>query len=184
MIKSRIPLIPLFFASAVLVSCGGSSDEAATEQASDAADSAADATSTAADAATDTASTAADTASDAASTATDAATETASTATDSATDAATSAADTATEVASDATDAASDTAGAVSDSIDPAAWEEIETNWEEQVSSVKEAFPDLTEEEISGTAGKPEELVSLVEQKLSISREEAQARVSEWASSL
>ena len=99
-------------------------------------------------------------------------------------DAAATASDTATDVTAEATDAVTSTEGAVVGAIDPAAWQEIETNWDSQVASVKEAFPDLTEDEITGTAGKPDNMVSLVEQKYGITREEAQARVGEWASSL
>ena len=95
-----------------------------------------------------------------------------------------SAADSATEMASDTADAVADTAGAMGDSIDPAAWQEIEMNWDSQIASVQEAFPDLSTEEIAATEGKPDNLVSLVEQKYEITRDEAQVRVSEWANSL
>lgn len=99
-------------------------------------------------------------------------------------DAAATAADAATDVASDATDAVADTASAVGDAIDPAAWQDITTNWDSQISSVQETFPDLSVDEITDTAGNPESLVSLVEQKYGISREEAQTRVTDWVSSL
>lgn len=92
--------------------------------------------------------------------------------------------DAATSVGSEAVDAVADTAGAIGDAIDPAAWQDIELNWDSQISSVQNAFPDLSVDEITGTAGKPQNLVSLVEQKYAITREEAQAKVSEWASSL
>lgn len=97
---------------------------------------------------------------------------------------ATTATDTATTLASDANDAVTDTVGAVADAIDPAAWQDIEMDWGNQVSSVQDAFPDLSVDEITGTAGKPENMVSLIEEKYGITREEAQAKVSEWASSL
>ena len=108
--------------------------------------------------------------------------------TDQAGDVATTAADTATDAATDAaadvTTAVAETDEAVSDAVDPAAWQDIETNWDSQISSVQEAFPDLSVEEITGTGGNPESMVSLVEQKYELSREEAQAKVSEWARSL
>ena len=103
---------------------------------------------------------------------------------DQAGDVAATATDAATDAASDATAAISDTAGKIGDAIDPSAWQDIETNWDSQISSVQEAFPDLSIDEITGTAGKPENMVSLIEQKYGISREEAQAKVTEWASSL
>ncbi len=103
--------------------------------------------------------------------------EIAVTATDTATE-------TATDLASDANDAVADTANAITDALDPAAWQDIEMDWDNQVSSVQQAFPDLSVDEITGTAGKPENMVSLIEQKYGITREEAQAKVSEWASSL
>ncbi len=80
--------------------------------------------------------------------------------------------DAATNLASEATDAISEN------------WQDIEIDWDNQISSVQDAFPDLSVDEITGTAGKPENMVSLIEQKYGISREEAQAKVSEWASSL
>ncbi|MFK7996617.1 MAG: hypothetical protein AB8B87_20945 [Granulosicoccus sp.] len=97
---------------------------------------------------------------------------------------ATTATDAAADVASEASDAIADTAGAIGDAIDPAAWQDIEMNWDSQISSVQGAFPDLSVDEIVGTAGKPQNLVSLIEQKYGITREDAMQRVSEWASSL
>ena len=114
--------------------------------------------------------------------------EIATTASDTATELATDAVEVATEGAEAATDAVSDAASSVADAagdlIDPAAWQDIGANWENNVASVQEAFPDLSVEEIAGTAGNPDNLVSLVEQKYQLTRDEAQARVSEWASSL
>jgi uncharacterized protein YjbJ (UPF0337 family) len=114
--------------------------------------------------------------------------EVASSTGDAATELASDAAEVAAEGTEAATDAVTDTASAVADAaseaIDPAAWQDIGANWEENVASVQEAFPDLSMDEITGTAGNPDNLVSLVEQKYEITREEAQSRVSEWVNSL
>jgi len=110
--------------------------------------------------------------------------DTAATATDAATELTVEASDAVADAATDAADTVGDAADTVSDAVDPAAWQDMEMNWDSQVSSVQEAFPDLSVDEITGTAGKPDNLISLVEQKYGISKEEAQARVTEWASSL
>ena len=63
-------------------------------------------------------------------------------------------------------------------------WNEMQANWDSSAGMVKDRWAELTEEEILATNGDREQLVSLVQEKYGIEREQAEQEVNDWASSL
>ena len=61
-------------------------------------------------------------------------------------------------------------------------WSTIEQGWNDYKASAKQQWTKLSDEQLSSTLGKRENLVSKVQEAYSLSKEETDRRVSDWQS--
>ena len=58
-------------------------------------------------------------------------------------------------------------------------WEKLEADWNQVKGKVKERWGKLTDDELTEIKGKKDQLVSLVQQKYSITKEDAEKQLQE-----
>lgn len=61
-------------------------------------------------------------------------------------------------------------------------WTTIENGWNDYKASAKQQWGKLSDEQISGTLGKRENLAAKVQEVYSLSKEETDRQVSDWQS--
>lgn len=61
-------------------------------------------------------------------------------------------------------------------------WSNIESGWNYFKANAKQQWSKLTDEQISGTMGKREQLASRVQEAYSLSKEDAERQISDWQS--
>lgn len=89
------------------------------------------------------------------------------------------------EQSTDTTAAVVDSAAdSVMDAADSAGWTDLQDNWQDSISSIKDRWSDLTEEELLSVNGDREALVTLVQDKYGLDRASAESQVNDWASTL
>ncbi len=59
-------------------------------------------------------------------------------------------------------------------------WDQIEGMWTQYKGKAKEAWGDLTDDELDQVAGKRDQMVGLVQRKYGRAREEAETEVDGW----
>lgn len=63
-------------------------------------------------------------------------------------------------------------------------WTALEENWDDFKSAAAERWNDLTEDDLDDVGGNREELIEEVQEAYSVTREEAEEQVDEWAASM
>ena len=61
-------------------------------------------------------------------------------------------------------------------------WSQIETGWTSYTANAKQQWDKLSDEQLSGTLGKREQLTSKVQEAYGISKEESERQISDWQS--
>ncbi|HSA70653.1 MAG TPA: general stress protein CsbD [Burkholderiales bacterium] len=61
-------------------------------------------------------------------------------------------------------------------------WSSIESGWNDFKSSAKQQWSKLSDDQIAGTMGKREQLLSRVQEAYAMSKEDAQRQISDWQS--
>lgn len=61
-------------------------------------------------------------------------------------------------------------------------WSNIESSWNDFKANAKQQWSKLTDEQITGTLGKREQLASRVQEAYSVSKEDAERQISDWQS--
>ena len=61
-------------------------------------------------------------------------------------------------------------------------WSSIESGWNDFKSSAKQQWSKLSDDQIAGTIGKREQLLSRVQEAYAMSKEDAQRQISDWQS--
>jgi uncharacterized protein YjbJ (UPF0337 family) len=61
-------------------------------------------------------------------------------------------------------------------------WSNIETGWNDFKASAKQQWSKLSDEQISDTLGKREQLSASVQQAYALSKDEAERQISDWQS--
>jgi uncharacterized protein YjbJ (UPF0337 family) len=61
-------------------------------------------------------------------------------------------------------------------------WNQIETGWTSYTANAKLKWDKLSDEQLTGTLGKREQLSSKVQEAYGISKEESERQISEWQS--
>lgn len=59
-------------------------------------------------------------------------------------------------------------------------WNQIETGWTSYTANAKQQWSKLSDEQLSGTAGKREQLAAKVQEAYGISKEESERQISDW----
>ena len=59
-------------------------------------------------------------------------------------------------------------------------WSTIESGWNDFKANAKQQWGKLSDEQVSGTHGKREQLCAQVQQAYSVSKEDAERQVSDW----
>ena len=60
------------------------------------------------------------------------------------------------------------------------AWDQIEGNWKQFKGKVKEAWGDLTDDEIDQIAGKRDVLIGKIQERYGIEKDEAERRIKDF----
>ncbi len=63
-------------------------------------------------------------------------------------------------------------------------WDRIEGNWKQFKGKAKRKWGELTDDDLDKLAGRRDELVGKIQERLGIEREKAEREVNEWANSL
>jgi len=63
-------------------------------------------------------------------------------------------------------------------------WDQIEGKWMQYKGKAKEAWGDMTDDEIDRVAGKRDQMVGLVQEKYGKTKDDAEREVDEWSSRL
>ena len=63
-------------------------------------------------------------------------------------------------------------------------WDQIEGNWKQFKGKIKEQWGELTDDDYDKIAGKRDQLVSNIQKKYGISKEEAEKQVDDWERNL
>ena len=61
-------------------------------------------------------------------------------------------------------------------------WNNIESGWNDYKAGAKQQWSKLSDEQISGTQGKRENLASRVQEVYALSKEETERQISDWQS--
>jgi len=61
-------------------------------------------------------------------------------------------------------------------------WSNIESSWNDFKANAKQQWSKLTDEQITGTMGKREQLSSRVQEAYFLSKEDAERQISDWQS--
>jgi uncharacterized protein YjbJ (UPF0337 family) len=61
-------------------------------------------------------------------------------------------------------------------------WSNIESGWKDFKANAKQQWSKLTDDQISGTMGKREQLSTKVQEAYSLSKEDAERQISDWQS--
>jgi len=61
-------------------------------------------------------------------------------------------------------------------------WSQIETGWTSYTANAKQQWTKLSDEQITGTAGKREQLANKVQEAYGVSKEESERQISDWQS--
>ena len=61
-------------------------------------------------------------------------------------------------------------------------WNNIESGWNDYKANAKQQWSKLTDEQITDTHGKRDDLSSRVQQVYAVSKEEAERQISDWQS--
>ena len=61
-------------------------------------------------------------------------------------------------------------------------WNTIESGWNNYKANAKQQWSKLSDEQVSGTQGKRDQLCSRVQEAYSVSKEDAERQVSDWQS--
>ncbi|HXJ09354.1 MAG TPA: general stress protein CsbD [Burkholderiales bacterium] len=61
-------------------------------------------------------------------------------------------------------------------------WSQIETGWTSYTANAKQQWDKLSEEQLTSTLGKREQLTSKVQEAYGISKEESERQISDWQS--
>ncbi|NND91110.1 MAG: hypothetical protein HKN42_09625 [Granulosicoccus sp.] len=89
------------------------------------------------------------------------------------------------EQAADTTAAAVDNAAeGVMDAANNAGWTDLQANWQESISSVRDRWDELSDEDLLSVNGDRDALVSLLQDKYGFDRQTAESEVDAWASTL
>jgi len=60
-------------------------------------------------------------------------------------------------------------------------WDRIEGNWKQMKGKVREKWGKLTDSDFEQIAGRKDQLISRIQERYGISRDEAQKQAEEWA---
>jgi len=63
-------------------------------------------------------------------------------------------------------------------------WDQIEGKWMQYKGKAKEAWGDMTDDEIDRVAGQRDQMVGLVQEKYGKTKDDAEREVDEWSSRL
>ena len=63
-------------------------------------------------------------------------------------------------------------------------WSTIQSGWDDYKASAKQKWSKLTDEQVTGTLGKRENLSSRVQEAYAQSKEDTERQISEWQSKL
>jgi uncharacterized protein YjbJ (UPF0337 family) len=63
-------------------------------------------------------------------------------------------------------------------------WDQIKGNWHQLKGKAREAWGDLTDDDLARLEGSQEQLVGVIQERYGIAKEEAQRQVDEWANRL
>jgi uncharacterized protein YjbJ (UPF0337 family) len=61
-------------------------------------------------------------------------------------------------------------------------WSQIETGWTSYTANAKQQWDKLSDEQLSGTLGKREQLASKLQEAYGVSKEESERQISDWQS--
>jgi len=61
-------------------------------------------------------------------------------------------------------------------------WSNIENGWNDYKANAKQQWSKLTDEQVTGTMGKREQLSTRVQEAYSVNKEEAERQISDWQS--
>ena len=59
-------------------------------------------------------------------------------------------------------------------------WSQIETGWTSYTANAKQQWSKLSDEQLTGTLGKREQLSTKVQEAYGISKEESERQISDW----
>jgi len=63
-------------------------------------------------------------------------------------------------------------------------WDQIEGNWKQFAGKAKEKWGKLTDDELTKTAGKQEQLVGILQQKYGYAKDQAEKEIKEFSHSV
>lgn len=63
-------------------------------------------------------------------------------------------------------------------------WDQIAGRWTEMKGKVREAWGDMTDDEVDRVAGQRDQMVGLLQKKYGDTKEAAEKRVDDWANKL